>query len=118
MTVKECYKAFGGNYEECFSRLRDDARIIKFLGKVVDDGSFKLLCDSLEARNMPEAFRAAHTLKGVCLNLSLTKLYVSSEKLTESLRNRTEYGDDIEPMLEQVKQDYEVTISNIRKILP
>lgn len=118
MTVKECYEAFGGNYDECFSRLRADERIIKFLGKAADDGSFALLCSSLDSRDMPEAFRAAHTLKGICLNLSLTRLYESSAKLTEALRNRTEYGEDIVPLLEQVRADYELTVTNIRKIMP
>lgn len=116
MTVQECYEAFGGNYAECFSRLRSDERIAKFLGKVPNDGSYKLLIDSLEQRNLAEAFRAAHTLKGVCMNLSLTRLYESSVKLTELLRNRTEYGDDIAPLLECVKADYALLVESIGKL--
>lgn len=118
MTVKECYEAFGGNYEECFSRLRTDERIAKFLTKVISDGSFKLLTDSLESRNLPEAFRAAHTLKGVCMNLSLTRLHDSAVNLTEALRNRTEYGADIDPLYERVKNDYQLTIDAISHLTP
>lgn len=116
MTVQECYEAFGGNYAECLSRLRTDERIAKFLGKFLEDGSYSLLIDSLEQRNVSEAFRAAHTLKGVCMNLSLTRLCDSAVKLTEALRNRTEYGDDIAPLLEKVKIDYAQLAENIAQL--
>lgn len=116
MTVQECYKAIGGNYEDVISRLRTDERVTRFLGKVADDGSFKLLEESLQTRNIEEAFRAAHTLKGVCMNLSLTTLGRSSTALTEALRGRTEYGDDIPPLMEAVRRDYETTVSAIRAL--
>lgn len=116
MTVKQCYEIFGGNYDECLSRLRTDERIAKFLGKVAADGSFKLLEDSLASRNMEEAFRAAHTLKGVCLNLSVTRLYQSSSAICEALRGRTEFGNDLMPLFEQVKQDHELTVSAILQL--
>lgn len=117
MTVKECYETVGGNYEDVMSRLRTDERVVRFLGKVADDGSFVLLKESLANRNMEESFRAAHTLKGICLNLSLTRLYDSVSQLTEALRGRTEYGGDLEPLFERVKEDYELTVSNIRLLL-
>jgi len=116
MTVKECYDAIGGNYEDAISRLRTDERVARFLGKVADDGSFKLLEESLRVRNIEEAFRAAHTLKGVCMNLSLTTLGRSAEALTEALRGRTQFSDDMMPLLENVRRDYETTISAIRAL--
>lgn len=116
MTVRECYEKMGGDYDDVLARLRDDARILRFLGKVADDGSFALLTSSLKARNMPEAFRAAHTIKGVCMNLSLSKLYASAHALTEALRGRESYGDDIAPLYEKVKEDYESTVAHIRAL--
>ena len=71
MTVKECYEIIGANYEEVESRLRTEERIKKFLLKVLNDKSYDLLCDSIKQKNMEEAFRAAHTLKGISQNLSL-----------------------------------------------
>ena len=65
---------------------------------------------------MEEAFRAAHTLKGVCQNLSLTPLYKSAAVLSDRLKEQTEYGSDIEPMLDRVREDYERTISCIREL--
>lgn len=116
MTIRECYEAVGGNYDEILSRLRTEERITKFLLRVADDKSFELLTNSLETRNMQEAFRAAHTLKGVCLNLSLNRLQESASKLTEVLRGREDYGEDIVPLYEKVKEDYEITVSNINKL--
>ena len=116
MTVKECYETMGADYDGVVSRLRTDERVRKFLLKVLNDKSYELLCTSLKERNMNEAFRAAHTLKGVCQNLSLDRLYVSSNEMAERLRGGREYGDDIEPMLERVEEDYMLTISCIQQL--
>ena len=37
--------------------------------------------------NAEEAFRAVHTLKGICLNLGFDTLYKASFELTEKLRD-------------------------------
>ncbi len=116
MTVKECYDAMGADYEDVMGRLRKDERVQKFLLKVLDDKSFALLCSSLESRDMSEAFRAAHTMKGVSQNLSLMRLYQSANEMSELLRDRKEYGDDIEPVLKKVQEDYELTIACIRQL--
>ena len=116
MTVRECYEKMGANYDDVLSRLRTDDRITRFLGKVADDESFTLLCNSLKERNMEEAFRAAHTLKGICLNLSITKLQESASRITEALRGKTEYDPAIEPLLEEVRRDHELTVACIRAI--
>ena len=117
MTVQECYEAFSGNYEEVVSRLRTDERIVKFLSRVVSDGSYQLLLDSIASGNVDEAFRAAHTLKGVCMNLSITKFAESSSALTEVLREKREINDEVMSLLEQVKADYALTINSIKQLL-
>lgn len=86
MTIQECYDIIGGNYGDIVSRLRTEERIARFLIKVADDKSFDLLKTSLEEHNMEEAFRAAHTLKGVAQNLSFTELYERAVTVTEILR--------------------------------
>lgn len=116
MTISECYEKIGGNYADVVSRLRTDERIKRFLLKVADDSSFNDLCKAIAARDTEAAFRAAHTLKGICLNLSLTMLYTSASALTEALRGKTEYSADFEPLLEKVKSDYAVTVGCIREL--
>lgn len=116
MTVKECYEIMKGDYDDVLSRLRTDERIKKFLLKVLDDTSFALLCNALEKKDIEEAFRAAHTLKGVCKNMSLTNLAYSASNLTEALRGRETYGDDIEPLFKKVKKDYALTMACIQML--
>ncbi len=113
MTVKECYDAMGADYEDVMRRLRTDERVKKFLLKILDDKTFQLLNQSMEEKNMDEAFRAAHTLKGVCQNLSLTRLYGSSNQLSEQLRENREYSQKVEELVAQVKEDYDITIASI-----
>lgn len=116
MTVQECYKQVGGDYDEAMSRLRTDDRIKRFLLKVADDQSYNNLRENLKAHNMEEAFRAAHTLKGVSSNLSLTKLHDSASEMTEALRGKTEYTPDLEDYFQKVTEDYELTVGGIRAI--
>ena len=116
MTLQECYSALGGDYQEVRGRLPSDKFIQKFILKFLDDKSYELLLNSIESRDMAEAFRAAHTLKGVCQNLSLTRLYHSSSRLSDALRDRQEYGDDIAEALEPVKEDYAQMIEYIGKL--
>lgn len=114
MTLKECYAALGGDYDEVMGRLRSERLIQKFVLKFLDDGSYGLLCDSLAAGDRGEAFRAAHTIKGVCANLAFNTLLASSEQLTEALRDgqppKPEEGD----LVERVKADYGRTVQAIR----
>ena len=115
MTVKECYEMVGGDYEGVLSRLRKDERIEKFALKFLDDGSYQLLCDSLAAGNYDEAFRASHTIKGVCQNLGFDKLHVSADALTEKLRAKD--TDGLEAYIDCLKEDYAVTIQAIQGLL-
>ena len=116
MNVEQCYEAMHGNYAEVISRLRTDERVAKFLKRVPSDGNFEILCDAMKTGNADDAFRAAHTIKGICLNLSLTALLNSSVALTEALRGKPRIGDDIAPLFETLKTDYETTIEAIKNL--
>ena len=60
--------------------------------------------------------RAAHTMKGVCQNLSLTPLYESASALSEVLRDQKEFGADLEPALAKVKEDYAQMTAHIKAL--
>ena len=104
MTLQECYKAMGSNYDEVLGRLRSERMIHKFALKFLEDTSYELLITSMENKDYAEAFRAAHTIKGVCQNLDFTRLYRSSSQLSEALRNgfTPEAPALAEPMPEQL----------------
>lgn len=114
MTLKECYQKIGGNYDEVFSRFRKEERVQKFVLKFLNDKSYELLCESLENENYDEAFRASHTIKGICQNLSFTRLYQSSYQLTELLRDKK--TDQIEDYVNRVKEDYLLAIEAIHEL--
>ena len=112
MTLKDCYAAMGGNYEDAIGRLRSERLVQKFVLKFLDDGSYDLLCRSLEEKNYEEAFRAAHTIEGVCQNLSIDKLQASSSRLCEALRNG--YTPEADALAEETAEDYRQTVAAIR----
>ena len=110
MTLQECYAALGGNYKDVLGRLQMEKLVSKFVLKFLNDGSYDLLCRSLEEKNYEEAFRAAHTIKGVCQNLSLTTLYRSSAALCDALRG----GAAPDPALVAAAEaDYRSTVAAI-----
>ena len=112
MTLQESYKAMGADYDEVLGRLRSERLVQKFVLKFLDDPSYELLLTSMETGNWEDAFRASHTMKGVCQNLGFTRLGKSSSELTEALRA----GDTATAasLLDQVKADYEQTAGAIR----
>ena len=113
MTLKECYAALGGDYDEAMGRLRSERLVQKFVLKFPNDGSYQLLCDSLAAGAREEAFRAAHTIKGVCANLAFSDLLRSSEALTEALRDGKPPQPGEEALIQRVNEDYQRVIQAI-----
>lgn len=86
MTLSEFYSCAGGDYKEVIGRIGNEILVERFLIKFLQDPSFVQLAKALEEKNVQSAFRAVHTLKGVCLNLGLTDLFEVSSALTEKLR--------------------------------
>ena len=113
MTIKECYEQTGSDYEGILKRFGSEAMIERFALKFLKDGSFSDLTSALELKDAETAFRAAHTLKGVCMNLGFDRLYKVSAELTEQLRGREIEGS--EAMYAQVKEQYEALTDVLRK---
>ncbi len=87
MKIQDFYIKIGGDYNEVLSRLMNENMIKKFILKFKSDDSYKLLVESFEKEDYKTAFRAVHTLKGVCSTLGFGNLYKISFDLTEELRN-------------------------------
>ena len=83
MTVKECYAKIGGDYDDVVKRLMRDALVERFMLKFLEDGSYQELVNALKEGRDEDAFRAAHTLKGICQNLSFTSLYESRARRSQ-----------------------------------
>ena len=116
--MKNAMKKIGGNYDEVSKRIPGIGLIEKFIGIFLKDNSFDMLRRQLECGNKEEAFRAAHTLKGICANLSFTKLLHSTSQLTEELRKEVNFVSDTAiELFKDVERDYEVTVDAIRNYL-
>lgn len=59
---------------------------IKYLYRFLEDENYKNLQKALENGKIKDAFFAAHTLKGVCGNLSLNKMESILKIMVEELR--------------------------------
>lgn len=113
MTLQECYEAMGGDYQDVISRLRSDRLVQKFVLKFLDDGSFELFCSSMESKNYDEAFRAVHTIKGICQNLGFKRLLKSSSKMSDVLRHG--WTPEADALTGTFKEDYMLTADAIRE---
>ena len=115
MTIEECYRQFGGDYNDVKKRLSSEGMIKKFITRFPEDGSFSDLKTAMKEGSRERAFRAAHTLKGVCANLSLSRLQLSASRLTELLRPEAEeIPAGADAVFEEARQDYELTVNAIR----
>ena len=118
MTIEECYQPLGGDYAALKTRLSSESLIKKFITKFLDDSSFSELCRALENSQREEAFRAAHTLKGVCANLGFDRLGASASKLTELIRSEAGgIPEEASLIMDAVKRDHAATVSAIRTYL-
>ena len=114
MTVRESYEKIGSNFDEVLRRLGSEALVKRFALKFLNDTSFQDLKDALVKKDGETAFRAAHTLKGVCLNLGFDRLYPSSKDLTELLRAGS--MDGYEELFAEVEKEYNRTCEALRKV--
>lgn len=86
MTIEEFYQAADGDYAEALAGLGRDESILKYLRKFADSGMTGKIRTALDGKEYETAFLEAHNLKGMCLNVALTRLLNYSSDLTESLR--------------------------------
>ena len=80
-------EAAGIDIESALERMMgSEALLERMMGKFLDDPQYPALRAALEAGDMERAVSAAHTLKGVCGNLSMTGLYGLFTRQVDALR--------------------------------
>lgn len=117
MTIQECYAQMGADYTQILNRFGSENMVKKFARKFLNDKTYQSLLAALEAQDAEGAFRMAHTLKGICLNLGFDRLGEASIHLTELLRPR-DLSVGYTPALEAVEQEYERTVHAIAELDP
>ena len=105
MTLNEFYTTVGGNYEDVIARLHSEAFTEKFLRMIPQDNSLPLLKEAAAAGDVPTAFRAVHTLKGIALNL-------------EALRSRDTLPEQTDVLLRAVDREYQKVCDTLARLNP
>lgn len=94
--------------------MNNTAMYERFLKKFVNDPNYEALKSAVAGNDCEKAFTAAHTLKGVCSNLSLIPLYEVVAKQTEHFRAGN--FDDGAAMMPQVDAAYDKMLALIGQI--
>ena len=90
MITIEKLNAFGADTADGLGRcFGNEALYLKLVATIPSEANFDKLQSALAAGDLENAFLAAHALKGVLGNLSLTPLYTKVSEITELLRNKT-----------------------------
>jgi len=103
MTIEEL-KALGADTDAGLARcLNNEAFYFRLIGMAAKDAAFEKLESAIAAGELGAAFEAAHSLKGVLGNLSLTFLFEPVSELTEILRAKAQadYAPLVRTVLER-----------------
>lgn len=114
MNINLFYEEMGLDSKNVLNRLGSEALILKYLRKFCSDESLSALIENFDAKNYSEAFRAAHTMKGICLNLDIMPLVNLTKELTELLRNYTPDSEGrVTALIGEMKDVYTSVIEKI-----
>ena len=105
MITLDALKTWGANTEEGLKRcMNNEALYLKLMEMFFANNSYNELKEAIANDDLDKAFQAAHALKGVLGNLSLTPLYDIDFEVTELLRNRTK--SDYSELLQKYENKY------------
>ena len=118
MTIEQFYETINGDYNEVLHRLVNERIVTKFVCKFLQDPTFFNLEEAILHQQPEEAFIAAHTLKGVCLNLGFSQLGKEVAELTELLRPKddTITSSTVTQLFQSIQQNYHNIISAISQM--
>lgn len=105
----------GVNIEEAMDRFVDNEELLMlFIGKFAHDPSYESFKSAMEERRYDDAFKSLHSLKGVCGNLSITKLFDAVCKEVEYLRDKN--YQEAENWYPEVVKEYERVSGELEKL--
>ncbi len=106
MITKDALVELGVNTAEGIARcMNNETFYLKMVDMALRDKGYDRLLAALERDDLDDAFEAAHALKGVLANLSLTPLLVPVVELTELLRARRRM--DYTPYINTIREQRE-----------
>ena len=101
MVTIEKLNAFGADTNEGLARCYNNETLyLRLINMLPKEKNFDKLQTALQENDLDAAFEAAHALKGVTGNLSLTPMYNVVVEITEPLRSRTQM--DYTPLITEL----------------
>ena len=116
--VRDLLIAAGVDYDTALRRMMGkESLYYRFLKKFLDDENYVLLLEAAGQGDSGAAFRAAHTLKGVCGNLGMDRLFGAVSMAVEKLR--AHQGEEIsrgflDSEIQEITKAYEDVAQAIR----
>jgi HPt (histidine-containing phosphotransfer) domain-containing protein len=102
------------NFDEGVKRVMNNAKLyIKLLTKFKTDTNLDELLNALAASDLEKAQGAAHTIKGVAANLSLSELFKQILELEIQIKAKSVNPDQTET----VKNAFGETIKEVDKVI-
>lgn len=115
--VRSQLVAAGVDVDSVMARfMNNDALLERFLRKFKADPNYQQLLEAVKEKDNEKAFAAAHTLKGVAGNLSLSALQSRVSDQCELFRGGNFEGGAA--LMDQVTEEYERVTAAINKIYP
>ena len=112
ITVRESLIAGGIDVDDVLKRcMGSEALVERLLKKFLIDSSYEKLVEAIRNKDENAVMDAAHTLKGVCGNLSINHLFVLVDCMVQKLR-RYEY-DAAVAMMSDITDKYNSAVSAI-----
>ncbi len=115
--MKDELAKIGVEYEETLKRfMGKEDFYLRMLKKFLDDKNYGELRRAVSGKSWAEAFTYAHTVKGLCGNLSLGNLLEYVVPLTEELRSEPYDEERILSYMADADQAYDRTVEVIRSL--
>ena len=106
----EKLQEYGCDIQGALTRtLGDEELLLNFIDMVLEDRSVDELYNAIIAEDISKAFDAAHSLKGISINVGLNPIYDEVVKIVEPLRNNCIEGllplcNNLKDIREKIKE--------------
>ena len=98
MELERIYEHLEVEYPTPLASSFGEGYVAKYLVRLVDDPHFPALRQAVEARDLEVICREAHTLKGMCANLSLDPIQNACSDLVQYLRDGGEEDANVDAL--------------------
>ncbi len=117
MTLRELYGKIDGDYDKALSIMRMDKLVDKHIRKLTDSSVIVDVIEAGKDMDPNTLFETSHAMKGVCLNLGLTKLADAAIVISDEFRpgnERTLTDAQVKEKLDEMEALFKKTKDEIQ----